>query len=198
MAAPNELATVQACAAATGDLINRDSTAFTDYVARVLHARDPRWGRKVRIAGDWGSRNNDALAYLDADGNPDHKDLIDIVVSASDPGGPPSPTAAPSWQVHAGPNAGNGAWMAPAANDGEPPPIDPPSISVLIAEVAALRAQVRGLERQGATLDTELRALVARVLVVETRPPATQPTVTRSTNRVWGHAHTFTIRQPQE
>jgi hypothetical protein len=196
MAAPNELATVQACAAATGDLINRDSTAFTDYVARVLHARDPRWGRKVRRAGDWSSRNNDALAYLDDDGNPDHKDLIDIVFAGNDPGGPPSPAAAPSWQHHEGPNAGNGAWMAPVAQPADAFP--PASTAVLLAEVAALRAQVRGLEALWTRVDTELRALTTRVLVVETRPHDQQENVSVVTSRVWGHAHTFTIRQPKD
>lgn len=100
---PNESATVVAVAGSTGDLIKTDSTAFTDTVCSALARKDPNWGRKVRRAGDWSSRNADALAYRF--GSDENKALVDIVV-ASD-----SAQATPAWQVFPGPNTGNGYWM---------------------------------------------------------------------------------------
>ena len=93
-------------AAKTGDLIKNDSFAFTDAVCGELAQKDPNWGRKVRRAGDWSSRNSDAIAYRF--GSDDNKALVDIVYNSTDPGGPPNPNAGPAWQVYPGPNAGNG------------------------------------------------------------------------------------------
>jgi len=106
---PDESAFVVAMAAQTGDLIKNDSYAFTDAVCAALAQKDPNWGRKVRSAGDWSSRNSDAIAYRF--GSDDNKALVDIVYNSTDPGGPPNPNAAPAWQVYPGPNTGNGYWM---------------------------------------------------------------------------------------
>jgi hypothetical protein len=106
---PDESAFVVSMASATGDLIKNDSYAFTDAVCSALAQKDPNWGRKVRRAGDWSSRNSDAIAYRF--GSDENKALIDIVYNSTDPGGPPNPNAGPAWQVYPGPNTGNGYWM---------------------------------------------------------------------------------------
>jgi hypothetical protein len=106
---PDESAFVVAMVAQTGDLIKNDSYAFTDTVCAALAQKDPNWGRKVRRAGDWSSRNSDAIAYRF--GSDDNKALVDIVYNSTDPGGPPMPNAAPAWQVFPAPNTGNGFWM---------------------------------------------------------------------------------------
>ena len=106
---PDESAFVRDMAVRTGDLIKNNSFAFTDAVCSALAQKDPNWGRKVRQAGVWESRNSDAIAYRF--GSDDNKALVDIVYNSTDPGGPPNPNAAPAWQVYPGPNTGNGFWM---------------------------------------------------------------------------------------
>jgi hypothetical protein len=120
---PDESAFVVAMAAKTGDLIKNDSYAFTDAVCAALAQGDPNWGRKVRRAGDWSSRNSDAIAYRF--GSDDNKALVDIVYNSTDPGGPPNPNAGPAWQVYPGPNTGNGYWMK--CYEAPPPPPTPPT-----------------------------------------------------------------------
>jgi uncharacterized coiled-coil protein SlyX len=217
MPPPNDYAIVVQCANETGDLIKRDSTAFTDYCARKLHAKDPNWGRKVRRNGEWGSRNADAIAYL-MDGDVTRKHLVDIVVNSSDPGGPPSPNAATAWQVHEGPNVGNGYWML---EPGTPPPDPPPSddveervdaleaavidlekkVDALALKVAGQAQTVKKLEEADVALALEIGRLRDRVGALEQAPGGEHVvTQVRTAQAGWGplaHSHVVTVQQPK-
>ncbi len=155
MSTPNMFSVVQEVESRYPNIIYSESKKFTDIVAYRLSKIDPRWGRKVRIANDWESRNDDALAYRNSSDS--DKDYVDIVQACN------SPNAAIQWLEFPGPNTGNGYWMRAReveetpTPDPDPNPNPDPSI---INRLNSLEAKVLKYEE----VIVKLRAVINSIL----------------------------------
>lgn len=177
MSIPYRFDVIEQLAAETGDLIQRDTTAFTDQALARLAPTDPNWGRKVRRDGDWSSRNPDALAYRTGVTHV----YVDVVI-ASD-----SPDAKPSWQVT---ERSDGYWMALPGTPSEPPvqePAEPGQCDCVQPILMVL-----------GSLEERYQQLADRVTALEAAKPPTftlgQQTIQTSSARLaLSHTHTLTV-----
>jgi hypothetical protein len=172
--APNRYDVVERVARQCPGLILRDHD-FTDAVASLLHAEDPRWGRNGK-RGNAGDPSHDAIAYTTT-ASPFGVAVIDIIGSAG------SPQAAPAWidQTDATILAKTtGVWIPPsgrlpacltggatppAPDPGSGPPRPAPSVDLtaVVQALERIEARIAALERRPADEPVDLGDLTAFV-----------------------------------